>query len=327
MKPYGINPEGWSGPALIAHRGGSEWVSESGKIVGVTENTDKAFEGAVRLGCRWMESDLHLTLPDDQGICTLVLFHDAGLGRVTDGRDTRMIGGMTLEEVKKVDLGFDSGVTQRILTLEEALTIWGQHEIRWNLDPKTPEAAKLLIDQIDDILERSKVGRDMIGVGNFSYSNIASIRQELPGIWTSASQLEVVAAILEPVLSKLSRLGHLGIFGQYHELNQKYFGSGSSRPAYDGFQMPFSTSQVRPFSHIPAEMGLPLAGARIIERMHDRDPSIPVHVWTPNSRKDLTSLLCGPSSVVDGIMTDRVGLLLEIMLEQGMAPDQTEEPR
>jgi glycerophosphoryl diester phosphodiesterase len=60
----------WPGPIPLAHRGGA---SEA------PENTLPAFEQAVRLGYRYVETDVHLT---SDGV--LLAFHDDHLDRVTD---------------------------------------------------------------------------------------------------------------------------------------------------------------------------------------------------------------------------------------------------
>ena len=58
------------GPIPFAHRGGAgEWP----------ENTMTAFEGAVRLGYRYVETDVHVTSDG-----ALLAFHDDVLDRVTD---------------------------------------------------------------------------------------------------------------------------------------------------------------------------------------------------------------------------------------------------
>ena len=58
----------WPGPIPFAHRGGASEVPE---------NTMPAFEHAVRLGYRYIETDVHVTT---DGV--LLAFHDDVLDRV-----------------------------------------------------------------------------------------------------------------------------------------------------------------------------------------------------------------------------------------------------
>src|ERR1700683_4772739 len=74
----------------FAHRGGGG---------DAPENTLPAFEAAVALGYRYLETDVHLTR---DGV--LLAFHDSSLERLTDraGR----IGELSLAEVREADAGY-----------------------------------------------------------------------------------------------------------------------------------------------------------------------------------------------------------------------------
>jgi glycerophosphoryl diester phosphodiesterase len=78
-----------SGVLAIAHRGGAGLAAE---------NTMDAFARSYALGVRYLETDLRLTA---DGV--LVVFHDAGLDRVTDGRGP--ISKMTFERLRQLRVG------------------------------------------------------------------------------------------------------------------------------------------------------------------------------------------------------------------------------
>ena len=108
---------GWAyldhpGPIPFAHRGGA---SEH------PENTMPAFEHAVRLGYRYVETDAHATA---DGV--LLAFHDPVLDRVTDRHG--IIAALPWETVRKARLG-----GERIPLMEELLTTWP--DVRFRMYP------------------------------------------------------------------------------------------------------------------------------------------------------------------------------------------------
>ncbi|WP_198664324.1 glycerophosphodiester phosphodiesterase family protein [Jiangella endophytica] len=79
---YGVEPH----VLAIAHRGGAGLAAE---------NTLAAFERSYALGVRYLETDVRIT---SDGVC--LAFHDARLGRVTDGRG--LVRRRTWDEVRRL---------------------------------------------------------------------------------------------------------------------------------------------------------------------------------------------------------------------------------
>lgn len=80
-----------AGPEVIAHRGGS---------LEAPENTLAAFRAARALGVDWIELDVRLS---KDGVP--VVIHDQTLGRTAGTKDARPVGALTLEEIRRADVG------------------------------------------------------------------------------------------------------------------------------------------------------------------------------------------------------------------------------
>jgi glycerophosphoryl diester phosphodiesterase len=126
-----------------------------------------AFEHAVGLGYRYVETDVHRTA---DGV--LLAFHDDVLDRVTDGSGTVAELPWSVVRTALVD-----GV-EPIPLLEDLLGAWP--DLRVNIDPKHDGAVEPLID----VLRRTGAV-DRVCVGAFSDERIARVRDALPGICTS----------------------------------------------------------------------------------------------------------------------------------------------
>ena len=140
------------GPIPFAHRGGAgEWP----------ENTMPAFEGAVRLGFRYVETDVHATSDG-----ALLAFHDDVLDRVTDC--TGDIAKLPWDLVRQAKVGG----REPIPLLEELLGTFP--DLRINIDPKQDAAVEPLIDVIEkfDAVHR-------VCIGSFSDKRIARMRKAL----------------------------------------------------------------------------------------------------------------------------------------------------
>lgn len=155
----------WPGPLAFAHRGGASEVPE---------NTMPAFEHAVRLGYRYLETDAHVTA---DGV--LIAFHDDRLDRVTDR--TGMIAELPWSEVSKARI---EG-SEPIPLLEDLLMAWP--DVRINIDPKRDEVAAPLAAAL---LRTRTV--DRVCVGAFSDKRIAHVRELAgPDLCTSMGPREV----------------------------------------------------------------------------------------------------------------------------------------
>jgi glycerophosphoryl diester phosphodiesterase len=176
----------------FAHRGGGGEAPE---------NTLPAFEAAVALGYRYLETDVHLTR---DGV--LLAFHDSSLERLTDraGR----IGALSLAEVRAADAGYgfspDGGRTfpfratgVMVPTLEELLTRWD--DVFINIDAKTDITVTPLIS-----LVRRLNAFDRVCIGSFSDRRIARIRSLAGG--RICSSMGQVAAAMAYAASRTGRM-------------------------------------------------------------------------------------------------------------------------
>jgi len=166
-------PQRWSylntpTPIALAHRGAHG--------DGVTENSTAAFESAVALGYRYVETDVHATADG-----TLVAFHDATLDRVTD--HSGAISDLPYRAVARARLADGSPIP----LLEDLLGAWP--DLRVNIDAKDDRAVGPLLD----VLARTRsYGR--VCVGAFSDARIRDVRRALPpGTATSLAPREVAA--------------------------------------------------------------------------------------------------------------------------------------
>ncbi len=119
-----------------------------------------AFAGAVKLGYRYLETDVQATADNK-----LVVFHDKQLDPVTDS--TGVIAEMTWTDVSKAKVGG----TEPIPRLEELLDAWP--DMRICIDPKIDAAVPLLIKA----LRRPGV-LDRVCLGSFSDARLARLDEE-----------------------------------------------------------------------------------------------------------------------------------------------------
>ncbi len=157
----------WQPPLAIAHRGSRLlWP----------ENTMQAFRGAVDLGYRYLETDLHITA---DGV--LVCIHDDTVDRTTDGAGK--VADYTFDDLARLDAGFrhrgrdghsfrGSGVT--VPSLEEVAT--SLPDVRLIVDMKVDG----LVDELATAIERYDLAERII-VGSFSDGRIAEFTEVTEG--------------------------------------------------------------------------------------------------------------------------------------------------
>ncbi len=147
------------GPLAFAHRGGAgDWP----------ENTMPAFAGAVDLGYRYVETDVHVSADG-----TLYAFHDDHLDRVTD-----RVGAIAELSDREVHAARVDG-REPIPLLEDLLGEWP--ELRVNIDPKHDAC----VDALVDVIQRTNA-IDRVCIGAFSDRRLARLRALLgPNLCTA----------------------------------------------------------------------------------------------------------------------------------------------
>ncbi|GAA0210407.1 glycerophosphodiester phosphodiesterase [Actinomadura nitritigenes] len=141
------------GPIPFAHRGGAS---------GRPENSMAAFQRAIDLGYRYLETDAHATA---DGV--VVAFHDRTLDRVTDR--TGAIARLPYAEVAKARIRG----TEPIPRLEDVLTAWP--DARVNIDLKDAP----VIGPLAEVLHRTGAW-DRVCITSFSTRRLAQMRARLP---------------------------------------------------------------------------------------------------------------------------------------------------
>jgi len=154
------------GVLAFAHRGGAS---------DAPENTMPAFEHAIRLGYRYLETDVHLTA---DGV--LVAFHDDVLDRVTDR--TGVIAELPWSEVSAARVDG----REPIPLMADLLSSFP--DARINIDPKHDESVDALARVILDA-----GATDRVCVGAFSDDRLARVRELVPGICTSLGPMGILA--------------------------------------------------------------------------------------------------------------------------------------
>jgi glycerophosphoryl diester phosphodiesterase len=159
-----------SHPLALAHRGGAGEAAE---------NSPLAFQHAVDLGFRWIETDVRATIDGHA-----IVFHDATMDRTTDA--TGELSALPLADVRSARL--TDG--QAPITLAEALDRWP--DVRFNVDVKSDDTVAPFL--------RAVAGADAwdrVCAAAFSTARLTRIRgQAGPRLATSMGPSEVTRLVL-----------------------------------------------------------------------------------------------------------------------------------
>ncbi len=163
------------GPLAFAHRGGSAEAPE---------NSWAAFEHAVALGYRYIETDVRATA---DGVA--VALHDPTLDRVT--QQPGVLHKMSWRQVRATRLGDG----REIPLLEELLSAWP--DVRWNIDVKKPEAIAPVVEAL-----RRTASVDRVLVADFSGRRASRVRAALgPALATGAGRWTVARLVAAKVIT------------------------------------------------------------------------------------------------------------------------------
>ena len=166
-------------PIAFAHRG---FAPDGG------ENSMEAFDRAIALGYRYLETDVRVTA---DGVA--LAFHDSTLDRVTDQHGK--VRELTWAQVRHARIGG----RERIPLLAELLDAWPQARV--NIDIKSEPAIGPTIDVI-----RRTDSMDRVCIGAFSGARVAAMRRALgPLLCTSLGPREALALRAAPVLRRRPR--------------------------------------------------------------------------------------------------------------------------
>lgn len=240
-----------------------------------------AFEQAVEIGVDVLEMDAHITKDG-----RIVLMHDEEVDRTTDG--TGLIEDLTLEELKQLDAAYDWSNDNA-----KTFPYRGQGIQVPTLDElfqKFPQMRYVIEIKLTETpiakplceLIREHGMQDKVMIASFHDEAMQNFRQTCPEVATSAARGEVTSFVI------------LG----------KVFLSGLIVPEYESIQPPYDPAESK---------NIAIMTKRFIREAHAKN--LAVEPWTVNDPELMRQYI---EWGVDGIMTDRPDLMIEVMQEMGL---------
>lgn len=243
-------------------------------------DTMYAFEKAVGIGVDVLEMDVHITKDG-----AIVLMHDETVDDTTDG--TGRIEDLTLAQLKELDAAYkwsnDDGESfpyrgQGIQVPTLDEIFQEFPQMRYVIEIKLTENP---IDKPLCNLIRQFNMQDKVIVASFHDEAMQNFRATCPEVATSGSRGEVTKFVL------------LG----------KIFLSGFVTPQYQSLQPPYDPKE---------SMNIPIMTERFIREAHAKN--IRVEPWTVNNPELMRQYI---EWGVDGIITDRPDLMVEVLRKMG----------
>lgn len=272
----------FSGFIPAAHRGASSQFPE---------NTMEAFRGAQDIlpGCL-LETDVRLTRDG-----SIVMMHDELLEMKTNGAGP--VGTAAPDRIRVLDAGynvsFDGGATfpfrgqgYRIPFLPEVLDAFPDARFSIDIKDRGLSAAERVVSMV---MEKGAAKRVIIG--SFHDRTMAFVRKKFPGLVTSFTRNDTLRFM---ALRKLPG-GRPALRGDAM-LIPEFIGGGQYEYQGKG-----------------ATRGMRIITRGLIGDAHRR--GIPVLAWTINRPENMERLIRWG---VDGIVTDRIDLLKEVMAGYGL---------
>lgn len=232
-----------------------------------------AYERAVELGVDVLEMDIHITR---DGV--LVLMHDETVDRTTDGIGE--IESMTLAELKQLDAGYDWSADegQTFPFRGQGVQVTTLEEVFQSFPDKhmTIEIKKSnasMIRPFCDLIRKYDM-QDKVLAASFYDDKIKEFRAECPEVATSSAKQETTAFV---ILSKA-------------------FLGGFYSPKFIALQVPEESG------------GITVMTEGFVRAAHSS--GLAVEPWTINDQEAMKKFI---NWGVDGIITDRPDLMLELL--------------
>ena len=236
-------------------------------------NTMLFLESVAEIGVDVLEMDAHMTRDGH-----VVLMHDDTVDRTTNGAG--LISNMTLEEIKAFEVGGnwtqDDGATYPYIG--QGLQVPTVEEV-FQRFPDYPMVIEIkqdtpsMADPFCALIRQYGMSEKVL-VPSFSDQAINEFRAACLEVATAASGDEVRCFVIANFLLATNLLN----------------------PAYQAFQVPEGSG------------GIPVVIPHFVNSAQDHN--LQVHIWTINDADDMKRFL---EMDVDGIMTDRPDILLEIL--------------